>query len=259
MTNDIEMMEIRFTGENILPETIRARDLADVLSNVEESLTAIILKENANIDIDDIVIGLVNIEEGSAKLRFKSSLQVAALSAFTLISSAISTGDYAKLPYSTIKSVKSISEFTKKRNCIAEFRTQVENIEPLASLTPQTEINIPEVYQISGETIIYGKVMRVGGVTPKAVVRLSDKQTVYCDVKADIAKDIGHRLYSWVGLYGMAKWNTDDYSLESFTIEKITEYEDAPISKGISELSSVVGGYLKDKVDVIKLISELRS
>jgi len=60
-------MEIKFSGENILPETIRAKELAEILANVEESLTAIILKENASINVDELVIGLVNIEEGSAK------------------------------------------------------------------------------------------------------------------------------------------------------------------------------------------------
>ncbi len=254
-----EIMEIKFSGENILPETIRARDLADILANVEESLTAIILKENADINIDDLVIGLVNIEEGSAKLRFKSSMQIIALLAFTMLSTAISTGDFTKVPITAINSVKSISDFTKKRNCVAEFRTQIDSEKPLASLTPTSEINIPAIYQLSGETVIYGRIIRVGGATPKAVIRLNDKQTVYCEVKESLAKEIAHKLYSWVGLSGTAKWTTEDYSLDSFRIEKITEYEDIPITKSISELSSIAGKHLKDKIDVIKTISELRN
>ncbi|MFC1549465.1 hypothetical protein ACFL4R_01180 [Nitrospirota bacterium] len=254
-----DVMEIKFSGESILPETIRAKDLADILANVEESLTSIILKENADVNVEDLVIGLVNIEEGSAKLRFKSSMQAVALSAFTLLSTAISTGDYTKVPVTSIKSVKSISDFTKKRNCTAEFRIQPDSKEPLAALSPQSEVNIPEVYQLTGETVIYGIVMRVGGAMPKAAVKLSDKQTIYCEVKEHLAKEIGHKLYSWVGLSGTAKWNTEDYSIDSFSIDKITEYEDIPVTKSISELSSIAGKHLKDKVDVIKTISELRS
>ena len=177
--NNHEIMEIKFSGENIFPETIRAKELADILANVEESLTAIILKENATINIDDLIIGLVNIEEGSAKLRFKSSMQATVLTAFTLLVTAIAQSDYAKIPLASIKSVKAISDFTKKKNCIAEFRTHADSTEPLASITPQTEIIIPETYQIKGETTIYGKVIRVGGVSPKAMIKLTDKQTVY--------------------------------------------------------------------------------
>ena len=66
-------------------------------------------------------------------------------------------------------------------------------------------------------------------------------------------------MYSWVGLSGTAIWNTEDYSLDSFKIDKITEYEDVRITKSISELSTAVGKYLKDKIDVIKIITELRS
>lgn len=259
MDNLHELMEIKFTGEDIFPETIRAKELADILTSIEESLTNIIIKENPDISIEELVIGLVNIEEGSAKLRFKSTLQVLTLSAFTLLSSSIATNDFTKVPIATIKSVKTISDFTKQRNCIAEFRAHADSANPLASLTPSSEIIIPEAFQLTGETIIYGKVMRVGGATPKVVIKLSDRQTVYCDVMEDLAKEIGHKLYSWVGLSGIAQWNTEDYSLDSFKIEKITEYEDIPLSKSMSELSSVVGKYLKDKVDVIKTISELRS
>jgi hypothetical protein len=75
MANLHEMMEIRFAGKDIFPETIRAKELADILANIEESLTAIILKENPKVSVEDIIIGLVNIEEGSAKLRFKSSFK----------------------------------------------------------------------------------------------------------------------------------------------------------------------------------------
>lgn len=254
-----EMMEIRFAGKDIFPETIRAKELADILANIEESLTAIILKENPKVSAEEIIIGLVNIEEGSAKLRFKSSLQALALSAFTLLSSSIVANDFTKIPLTTIKSVRAISDFTKKRNCIAEFRAYADSDNPSASLTPSSEIIIPEIYQLTGETIIYGKVIRVGGITPKVGVKLSDRQTVYCDVKEDLAKEIGHKLYSWVGLSGIAQWNTEDYSLDSFKIEKITEYKEVPLSKSLFELSSVVGKYLKDKVDVIKTVSELRS
>ena len=39
MANLHEMMEIRFAGEDIFPKTIRAKELADILANIEKSLT----------------------------------------------------------------------------------------------------------------------------------------------------------------------------------------------------------------------------
>lgn len=258
LNNLRDLMEIRFAGEDIFPETIRAKELADILANIEESLTNIILKENPNITIDDIIIGLVNIDKSSAKLRFKSSLQAIALSAFTLMSTSISNNDFSKLPVASIKSIRSISEFVQKRKCVAEFRVHADSAIPSATITPETQIKIPESYYLEGETVLYGRVIRVGGVTPKAVLRITEKVTIHCDVTEQLAKDLGHRLYSWVGLKGKAIWNTENYLIESFKGEGVTGYQETPLSKGIAELSSLAGKYLKDKTDVVKTIAELR-
>ncbi|MEK6590184.1 MAG: hypothetical protein AABZ11_05845 [Nitrospinota bacterium] len=38
MANLHKMMEIRFAGKDIFPKTIRAKELADILANIEKSL-----------------------------------------------------------------------------------------------------------------------------------------------------------------------------------------------------------------------------
>ncbi|MBF0515492.1 MAG: hypothetical protein HQK97_00035 [Nitrospirae bacterium] len=261
-----DIMEIRFLGENVLPKTISAKDLAEIISKVAESLTAIISKDNAGINLEDIVIGLVNIERGSTILTFDSSREDLALNAFIELSDAIATGDYFKIPSNSVEGVKFIYNFTKKRDCVAEFRTQSDSEKPLALISPQTEIIFPTVSlpvchpvgHLSGKTVIYGKIMRVGGKSPKIGIELIDNRTIYCDVSESMAKIIACRLYYWVGLSGTAKWNADDYSIQSFTIEEIIEYADTPINESISKLSSVAEKYFQNDIDVDKIISEMR-
>jgi hypothetical protein len=174
------------------------------------------------------------------------------------MSISISNNDFSKLPIASIKSIKSISEFTQKRKCIAEFRVRADSANPSATITPESQIKIPESYYLEGETILYGRIIRVGGVTPKVVLKITDKEAIHCDVTELLAKELGHRLYSWVGLKGKAVWNIEDYSMDSFKVDKVTEYQETSLSKGIAELSSLIGKYLKDKTDVIKTVSELR-
>ena len=95
--NESNIMEIKFSGENIYPESIDVKELAEVLVAFEQSLTSIILKDSPSISIDQIVIGLVQIDKGSAKLKFKSALPVA-LTAFISMSSSISKNDFSKIP-----------------------------------------------------------------------------------------------------------------------------------------------------------------
>lgn len=258
MSNLNNLMEIKFIGKDIYPENIKVKELADILLSVEESILPIIIKDNPNISIEDIIIGLVDIGNSSTKLKFKSSFPKIVLSAFIALSSAIANNDFESLPLRSIESLKNISDFTRKKSCIAEFWTHEDSEHPLAQITPSTEIVIPKTRHLEGETILYGRVERVGGVHPKVMVRVSDKEVIYCDIEEGLAKELGHMLYTWVGISGIATWNIEDYSIESFRIKEITEYRESSLLGGLNKLFFMIGKYWKGEIDVVKAVSELR-
>lgn len=248
------LIEIKFIGKDIFPENIRVKELLEVAVSVEESLLAIIKRDNPNVSMDEIIISLVDIGEGSTVLRFKSSFPHLTAFAFKTLSSSIANNAYQNLPSSSVESIRKISNFTRKRNCEIEFRAPETNL--IAKITPQTRIIIPESYYLTGETVIYGKVERVGGVEPKVWIRITDREIIICDVTEDLAKELGRRLYSWVGLLGIAKWNIENYSVEEFQLTKITEYEETLLLNATAELSSLIGKYFKDIEDVEKYVNE---
>ena len=89
-----------------------------------------------------------------------------------------------------MKSLRTISRFTKKHYCNAIFA--VNDGASLAVLKPS--IDIPEDIVIEGRSEIIGKVLRVGGKTPKALIETTDGSLVYCDVGKEEAKSMGHML-----------------------------------------------------------------
>ena len=256
MNNLNGLMEIKLIGKDISPENMKVKELIEIAGSMEESILPIIKRDNPNVSMDDIIISLVNIGDGCVKYRFKSSFSKVALSAFIALSYSIANNAYQNLPAASIEPIKKISNFAKKRNCEVEFRAPVDSEHPIAKITPSTEIVVPELYYLRGETVIYGKVERVGGATPKVVIRISDKETISCDATEELAKKLGYRLYSWVGLSGTAKWNTEDYSIVEFQTEKITEYQETSLSSAMTELSSLIGKYFKDIKDVKKYVNE---
>ncbi|AFN73830.1 hypothetical protein MROS_0587 [Melioribacter roseus P3M-2] len=258
MTELKDIFELRFAGDDIKPENIRAKDLAEVISAFEDSLLKLILKDNRELNEEKIIIGLVDVENGSAKLKFKSTIPEITLSALLLISTSISKNDFSQLPSSSIRSLKTISDFTKKRNCVAEFRANPLEEKPLASINKETSIEIPDTHYIIGETSIYGRVERVGGVKPKVMIRLTDNNLISCDVSEEVAKKLGQNLYKMIGFVGKAKWLAENYSLENFEIEDVIEYEETSLLQGLDELSSLIGEYWSDVDNVVDVISSMR-
>jgi hypothetical protein len=252
-----DLMQITLSGKDITPDNIRAHDLADLIVSVEDSLISVILKQNPNADPEQLVIGLVDIETGSTRLKFSSQIPQLALSAFIAITTSISNDNYSSLPPSSVKAIQKISDFTKKRNCEATFAIPSDT-QHTAKITPTTVINLPENAFISGETTVYGKVERVGGATPKVVIRTATNSSISSAVSEDLAKKLAQRLYSWMGLRGTATWCTEDFTMEDFKIEDITEYEEQPLKKSMDELSRLIGTYWQDEKDVTGTIAQMR-
>ena len=246
--------EIRLDGMGISPATVKIKDLTDIISSFEEIMIHLIKREHPDIDTDEIVIGLSEVLDGSAKFRFQSFLP-SILATFITFTHAIANNDYKYVP---LEPIRKMFECSKKLKCNIEFRKSVDSKEPLAKITPDTKITAPEDQFIEGQTTIYGVIERVGGKDPTVMVTLLNGQTVYCKVDAEFAKKIASRLYNCVGLIGTARWDLESYKIESFKILDITNYEYTPISGSISELSAMIGKYWSNEQDVVKAISELR-
>lgn len=251
---DNEYIEIKLSGENIFPETVKVKDLIDILQSIQSSIIFIIEDKNPEITLDNVVISLAKIESGSERLIF--SLCGVAVSAFLFLSTAINNNDFVDLPYKAIEPLENISKFTRKKNCHIEFkRYQDDSI--LARIDPETEISIPESFLLKGSTTIYGFIERVGGKSPLVRIRTNNK-VISCKVSAELAKKLAKYLYSWVGLYGNAIWNIKNFSIMNFSIENITEYKNINIYENMQKLSEQYHEYFENIEDVKKHISDLR-
>lgn len=197
------LFEIRFAGGGILPENVRAGEMAEILNSIEDMVSAMVAKDHPTLTKEDLVVGLVNIKRGSVHLQFSSKIPEVALPAFVQVSKTIKTKKFDALPKTALKSLQTFSSFVHKKNCDAEFITRNGKTKVLATFTP--DIQILSAGSLSGETTIYGQVIRVGGREPKAMIETVDGLTVYCDMESeDLARELGERLYTWVSLKGRA-------------------------------------------------------
>jgi len=250
-----EEIKIRLRGIGVKPGLIRSKEIAEILESVEDMAIAEALSHNPELNKDDIIVGVYAIEDESIGLKFKTTFASIVVSSFISAAEAIERQEFEYLTPQAINSLKVLSSFSKKHSCEAIIGSGTDN--ELAIITPETVIPSPSY--IYGQTEILGKVIRVGGKSPKAMIELTDGSTLYCDVPEDIAKQLGHQLYSLAKFEGFAKWESKTLELEEFKIHSVKEFPNMEPSKLFGELSNMLGNQFSSLTDVDGFVSSLRN
>ena len=256
-TNDTNQpFELKFTGTDIHPEAVRARDLAEVIESFDEMVSTSVLAENTDLRREDLVISFVHIEDGSVKLQFLPNLRPVALAALQTVAVAVSSGDYQHVPNQAVKCMKTIQTFTKRHNCVAEIREAETAPQPIATISPDTEIT--ERPLIEGKTELFGEILRVGGKTPRVMFQEPRGRVIYCTASYDVAKELGQDLYSWVTIMGTAKWNPEDLTVEEFAITELTSAPTEPVTSTVGQIAQLCRAFYEDVTDVPAYVASVR-
>lgn len=250
-----EEIKIRLRGKGVKPGLIRSKEIAEILVAVEDMAIAEALNHSLELNKDDIIIGVYAIEDESIGLKFKTTFASIVVTAFILAAEAAERQEFEYLTPQSLNSLKLLSGFAKKHSCDAIIGSDSDN--EITIISPDTIIPSPSY--IFGQTEIIGKVIRVGGKSPKAMIQLTDGSTLYCDVPEDIAKQLGHQLYSLAKFEGFAKWESKTLELIEFKINNVKEFPNIDPSKLFSELSDMLGNQFSLISDVDEFVSSLRN
>jgi hypothetical protein len=252
-----EFIGFRLTG--MKPADIRAGELATLLSSFEEMIASTVQRERPQITKDDLVIGLVKIEEGSIGLEFDTKLPELALPAYATITESVFKEQFHQLPSGTLKNLREIHSFVKAHDCEGEFFSRNGNVQVKAIITPKTVI--PEHPKITAQITLYGRVMRVGGAEPRLMIEQPSGKSLFCEIHGEeLARKIGERLYLWAGLEGTAVLDSDSLEILEFEVERLNEYQGTlSIKDSFAQLSKLAREHYADVTSVEEYISTLRS
>lgn len=253
MTSSISL---RLSGPSISPGNVKSKELAEILEAMEDMIASEVIKENPKIKKDEIVIGLCEIGNNSVGLKFKYTHNRYVLACYLALTAAIQSNHFEELTPQSIKSLRTISSFTQKHQCIAKFTEETKK-DILAEITPDTII--PTAGTIKGETTIYGKVIRVGGKKPRATVETIDGVILYCDLDVDLAKILGHKLYTTVTLHGNAVWDHHNFSLEEFEIKEVDDFGALNPDDSCNQMRAIIGKFFKKITDVPGFVTVVRN
>lgn len=103
---------------------------------------------------------------------------------------------------------------------------------------------------LRGETQIYGVLERVGGADPRFTLRVSEHEAIHGGLSEELAIALAPRLYSWVGMTGIAEWNPLTGDVEAFKATGALSYSGTPFRKAMDLLRQSVAEYLEDDDEV---------
>lgn len=244
---------IKMTG-NARPETVSASDLADFIEHVERLLISYAKSEGLELS-SDAAVSLVGVGEGSNALTFAAQVEV--MPGYVAVAHAINENDYSNLPDETYKNLYEMVELSRKKNRGLELLDASQSIS--ASIQPGKSIDPPlSPIKIGGSTTIVGRCLRVGGVEPKAEIRVTkDQKLLHVAISENIARELAKRLYEEVILDGQATWNAETWEIEDFKVAGVQAYIKRPPSEAFKKLSETTEGRW-DGVDAIKYVNSLR-
>jgi len=248
--------KITISGTDVLPETTRISDLVEFLVNIETAISETAKAQGVEIGEGEIV-SLTGIDRSSNKLTF--TVAAILLSHAVSVSQAVETNRYEELPRQAHGALHEVSKQAVKRNWKVKF--DEDHVTGIRGGTISEENQVPTAPpapHVEGTTTIYGRCIRVGGIKPKAEIRLYQGDVLYIIVSEQMAKELARSLYEEVCIEGKAKWNTEDWTIEEFEGKRITKFRATDAVTAFKKLAEAAKGKW-DRVDAIDYVRELRS
>lgn len=250
------LFTIRLTGDGVRPHLIPASDLAQLLVAAEQTVMAIAARDRPD-EADELIVGLSAVLDQSIGFAFSSNREETALSAYRELVTLTENRAFRSLPARSLEGLRTLTGFTRLHGGRTQFWNGTSE-RPLLDLAPDFAIEVPAPEYQRGETVLYGKIERVGGVRPRVRLRISEREVISADVTEEQGRELGSKLYSEAALRGQATWDAQDGSIVYFRVEEILHYQRTKVSSAFDELRKAADGAYDRIEDVDLFASRVR-
>lgn len=258
------VLEIRLKSEDLTPDKMSSRDIARLISSFEQMIAHIVARDFPELAIDEkqVTVGLSAIHIGSYGVQFKSQYDLQVRVAYETAISAVKTKNFSTLPRKSVDALKVIRNISRTYRTETQFGYHNGQFKELTAISGSTLIDV-RIPEITGETTLYGELISIGGINPPtATLILNDGQKISCNVTESanlaVAKQLGKRLYTEVGVQGEARWDLRDMSITFFRIDELLAYEAKPIVEAIENSYDTLGKHLESIDNLEDYFAKLR-
>jgi len=243
LKDEASILKIRFSGKGISPLSFTAKELGELLIDLQKGMSAFAeFFGDEDWKDSDQTLSLVSIENKSSSLSF-ASYYPSALEGYNLMIKSAKNKNLYGLPRDAFDGLKTISKLAKKKNCNAELSSEQDSEKKYAVITPEDTLIIPEEVYMRDTKDFYGEITRVGGVKPKVRFRTFGGSVLNGIATKKLAKEIAGMLYQTVKLKAEIKWLASSSEIEEIKILDVEEFEVQSNSDLFDDLRDSLGDY----------------
>lgn len=248
MNRNYDILELKFEGNGINPKSVKASEIASLITEFECAILSTLKYENPEIDTKStVLLCFESVEDKSIGIflssnidKIKQEIKTLIGASYVSLATSIGNADFNKLPDEAILSLKKIQTFTTKNDCQATFKY---NGETLSVINSNSKIKVSNNTIVQGDTTIYGELIDVGGENPNIHIRINDDYKITITTTKQQTKELANRLYETIGLKGNAKWDLSTSKITEFKLYNILEYTPGNIKKAFEELKDISNGF----------------
>ncbi len=253
---DSSSFKITISGPGVLPETTRVSNLAGFLVRIETAISETARAQGVEIGVDDIV-SLTGIDKSSNKLTFAVASLL--LSSAVSVSQAVEKKQYEELPRKAHEALYEVSKQAVDQNWKIKFDEDRSLGIKGGTISEENQVPpAPPIQYAEGTTTIYGRCIRVGGLKPKAEIRLFQGKALFIALSEQMAKELAKSLYEEVCIEGIAKWDTEDWTIKEFQGMRVTKFIATDLVTAFKNLAAAAKGKW-DGVDAMEYVKALRT
>ena len=239
----------------LTPAQVGWFDMHLLLGHLNDAIREVALRSQADIEPSHL-FSLIGVEQGSCVYLLDAPDPVAP--AADEVTRAIAQDDYNRLPRVAHEAVRTIWKRQADLGREVTIAAPRHTAESFARIRPSHEV--PQVASrptISGVTTVYGHLLRVGGVRPRARLRLSHGGFLSASITQAQARQLAPRLYTDVGLEGEASWSAFTGELEALKVQRLSPYEGLSGADALAELARNDGDHWRG-IDADAYVRHLR-
>ena len=250
-----ETLKIKFTGGEINPSKVTANEFAKIVSSYENALLSIVKTDNS-INKNVEFISIVGVKNESLTIEAEPHTKEVKEAA-NRINTAIKNKKINRLPFSVVENLEAIQSFVIKHQCKA-ILNGIEGVET-AEINVDSDIKVSDSLYFSGETTVYGKIIRIGGSQPKVRILLDNGKYISVVSSKENVKELSPNLYSRIGIKGIGKWKKENNELVEIKAKSFVILSDLPLTDRLKGLSKLIGKYWVNIDNPDDYVASLRS
>ena len=246
------LFRLRLAKESLRPKDIPLKALIELLRSLHVGLQYAD-EDEAKDEEDGLIYALEAIEaENSVALVVACNNEARGLGAYRRLAQIIRLPIDPQADRKVRRPMQAMSD---RLGTVIQFLAR-DSDKPDAEIRPGE--GVPRKC-LTGETAVYGTLIRVGGKEPRARLELDNGQTISVDLSMEMARQLAPSLYRDVGLVGVAQWDVETGEIVAFSAETILDFRPQPIMDVFRRLAEVAGHDAWQGVDdVVKAVAAMR-